>query len=1076
MKKYLIAIIGMGFSLLSFGQSQKVKDDPNARVDFEISRLVNPKTGRIPQNIRAKELVFAKGIQHKTRAMTLDGSTVWDRRGPFNVGGRTRALAVDSRDENIILAGGVSGGMWRSTDMGATWTKVLAVSEIQSVTCIAQDPTSPDTWYYGTGERSGNSASGTGAFFLGDGIYKSLDNGVTWNVLPSTVDGNPESITTDGFEIVNEIVVDPTSGDIYAATFYGIFRSTDGGGSFNEVLDNPNRDWSDVVVTSTGILYASLEGDGVHRSTDGTSWSDITDVTFASNLADGDRIELAIAPSAEDTLYVIAEEGTSHSLWMYDHNEGGTATWTDRTANIPLGGVFGDPVGDFDSQGGYDLLVKVKPDDPDFVIIGGTNLYRSTDGFASSIGTSDWVGGYSPVNNISSYTNQHPDQHSFVFLSGNKALSGNDGGVQITNDITDDIANGSGETVDWTALNNGYFTSQVYAISVGPGDQIISGFQDNGNWLTNSTVESTNWGDELVNFFGGDGTYSAINSDGTVRYISTQNARTFRLTYSDADDLTFNSFQQIDPSSGYTGIFVTPFYLDPANDDIFYLAGDFDFLVNTQASTATRSVGWESITLPGNTGFVSEIGTTMDNIVYVGTSSSELYKIENPAAASPIISNVSSGLFPSNANISSIGVNQSNSDELLAVFSNYGVQSIFYSTDGGSNWTNVSGNLEENADGSGSGPSVRAARIVGNGFEYLVGTSTGLYSTRILDGTNTVWVQEGASNIGNVVINHIVTRTDGLVAVGTHGNGIYSTNILPGTDLSVSNIGPDTQVFDDVSDVTATVTNNGGSEITTFDITLMVDQVEVVTETVNTTIAPQGEYIHTFSQQVDFTGVGSYEIEVSISLVGDDDVSNNSVTVSILSQAIPTNINLSSSSIEEDQEIGTAVGTFSTEDLDDVDHSYALVTGEGSDDNPSFSIVGDELRSSEIFDFEDKASFTIRVETSDDDGYTFVRAFSIEILDVEEPLSTEELDELGIVVYPNPFGSNVHLEMINDYVGDIQIKVSDVSGKSVLLSENYFKNNKQTKSMLNLEKLPTGIYLLNIKMGDEVYSGRLIKE
>ncbi len=1075
-KNYLLIVIGVTFSFVAFCQNHKVKDDPNSRIEFEVQKLINPKTGVIPQNIRAKELVFAKQLESNSRISTLDAATVWNRRGPYNVGGRTRALAVDNRDENIILAGGVSGGMWRSTDQGSTWTKVLAVSEIQSVTCIAQDPTTPDTWYYGTGERSGNSASGSGAFFLGDGIYKSIDNGITWNVLAATVDGNPESITADGFEIVNEIVVDPTSGDVYAATFYGIFQSTNGGTSFVEVLDNPHRDWSDVVVTSDGTLYAALEGDGVYQSTDGTTWNDITDTSFKNNLADGDRIELGLAPSAEDTLYVIAENGSAHSLWMYDDNDGGTATWSDRSANIPSGDPFGDPVGDFTSQGGYDLLVKVKPDDPDFVVIGGTNLYRSTDGFATSIGTTDWIGGYSTANNISSYTNQHPDQHAFIFLSGNKALSGNDGGVQITDDVTDTTPNGFGETVDWTALNNGYFTSQVYAISVGPGDQIISGFQDNGNWLVNSTVESTNWDDELVNFFGGDGTYNAISSDGTVRYISTQNARTFRLTYSDENDLTFNSFQQIDPSSGYEGVFVTPFYLDPANDDIFYLAGDFNFMVNTQASTATQTTGWKTITLPGNFGYVTEIGVTMEDIVYVGTNDSELYKIENPAATTPTITDVSSNLFPTGSYISSIGVNQFDADELIVVFSNYGVKSIFHSSDGGSTWEDISGNLEENTDGSGSGPSVRAVRILGNGFEYLVGTSTGLYSTRILDGTNTVWVTEGASNVGNVVINHIATRTDGLVAVGTHGNGIYSTTVSPDVDVSVSGIELTTQVFDAPTDVVTTLINNGKTTITTFDITLTINQEEVISETVNATISSFAEYSHTFSQQVDFTDVGAYDVEVSVTLAGDENIANDSKSVSIQSQSEPSDITLSSASIDEDQDIGTVVGTFSTVDLDDAEHDYSLVTGDGDDDNANFSIVNDELLSNLIFDFEDKASFTIRVETLDDDGYTFVKAFSIEILDVQEPLSTEELDKLGIVVYPNPFGSNVHLEMINDYIGDIQITVSDVSGKSILLSKDYQKSVRQTKSMLNLEKLQSGIYLLNIKMGQEVFSGRLIKE
>ncbi|MEQ6167583.1 T9SS type A sorting domain-containing protein [Ekhidna sp. MALMAid0563] len=1062
---------------MALGQDQRVKDDPNARVEYEMHRLIDPKTGKIPANIRAKELAFAKAMLTNGRISTLDGSTVWDRRGPYNVGGRTRALAVDSRDEDVILAGGVSGGMWRSTDGGDTWLKVLDESEIQSVTCIAQDPTTPDIWYYGTGELSGNSASGTGAFYLGDGIFKSTDNGETWSVLPNTVNGDPQFINLDEFEIVNEIVVHPSNGDVYAATYYGIFRSTNGGTDFSEVLDNPNRGWSDITVTSDGIFYASLEGDGVHRSEDGTSWTDITDATFASNLADGDRIELGLAPSAEDTLYIIAENGSSHSLWMYDDNDGGAASWTDRSTNIPIGDPFGGDVGDFTSQGGYDLLIKVKPDDPDFVVIGGTNLYRSTDGFATSINVSDWIGGYSTLNNISTYTNHHPDQHSFVFLSGIKALSGNDGGVQITNDITDITSNGSGETVDWIPLNNGYFTSQVYAVSVGPGNQIISGFQDNGNWLTNSTIETEEWGDHLVNFFGGDGTYNAISSDGTVRYISTQNARTFRVTYSTADDLVFESFQQIDPSSGYSGIFVTPFYLDPIDDDVFYLGGDFNLMVNTQASTATRTTGWKSIDLPGNSGFVSEIGVTTDDMVYVGTDVGELYKIEGPAESTPVVNDITSGLFPSGANISSIGVNQFNSDELMVVFSNYGVQSIFYTNDGGDTWSNISGDLEENEDGSGSGPSVRAARILGNGFEYLVGTSTGLYSTRTLDGTNTVWVQEGASNIGNVVVNHIATRTDGLVVVGTHGNGIYSSVVLPDNDLGVSSIdSPVSQIFEGQSDVLATVVNNGSSTINSFDITLEVDGVEISTEPVSTTLATGEQYIHTFDVQVDFTTIGSYDIVVSVDLVDDENIVNDSKLLSIESQANPTDISLSNASIDEEQPEGTTIGVFTTEDLDDEEHNYSLVEGDGSDDNSSFSILENELLSGIEFDFESKASFTIRVQTEDEDGYTLVRSFSINVNDIEEPLSVDDLNKLGIVVYPNPFGSKVYLEMINDYIGIVSITVSDIDGKSIVLTEEYSKQKRQTKSMLNLETLSTGIYILNISMGEKIYSGRLIKE
>lgn len=102
--------------------------------------------------------------------------------------------------------------------------------------------------------------------------------------------------------------------------------------------------------------------------------------------------------------------------------------------------------------------------------------------------------------------------------------------------------------------------------------------------------------------------------------------------------------------------------------------------------------------------------------------------------------------------------------------------SLFYSTNGGTNWSAVSGNLEQNPDGSGNGPSVRWGSILplGSSKVYFVGTSTGVYSTTTLSGSSTVWVQEGSSNIGSVVVPMIVTRPlDGLVIVATHANGVF---------------------------------------------------------------------------------------------------------------------------------------------------------------------------------------------------------------------------------------------------------------------------------------------------------------
>ena len=131
-------------------------EDPRARYMYEFERLRNPYTGKIPENIRQKELAFSATLP-VAEARTFAGTARnargqvenWNRRGPFNVGGRTRALAIDVNNENIILAGGVSGGVWRSTDGGTSWTKTTDPNLLQSVTTVDQDKRTGKTniWY-----------------------------------------------------------------------------------------------------------------------------------------------------------------------------------------------------------------------------------------------------------------------------------------------------------------------------------------------------------------------------------------------------------------------------------------------------------------------------------------------------------------------------------------------------------------------------------------------------------------------------------------------------------------------------------------------------------------------------------------------------------------------------------------------------------------------------------------------------------------------------------------------------------------------------------------------------------------
>ncbi len=770
-----------------------LEDDPFARIEYERKMLADPVTGKIPDNIRAKELIFTSNLP-TVESVSLNKGNVaaWTLRGPINRGGRTRALGIDVRTQtapNItIIAGGVSGGIYKSTDNGVTWVTKLSPSVIHSISCIAQDTRSgfENSWYVGTGESRGNSASGGGgAFFMGDGVYKSTDNGGTWTLLPSTSGGNPQ-VYTSAFQFVNNITVNNNTGSVFAAASNVIMRSQNAGTSWSTVRSTlASNTMSEVQITSTGVIYAGIPSGfsdaGISTSAnDGVSWTTITPGGFP--VAYG-RIVMAIAPSNENIVYVWVFTGagaTGTQLWKYDAS---STTWTNLTVNLP---ATVPPVGGINVQGSYNMILKVKPDDANFVVIGATNLYRTTDGFSTQVTSAGWMGGYATVNNVSQYNNHHPDQHSLVFLNSpnsNILYSGHDGGVGKTNNVTQ-------ASVVWSDLSIGYVTSQFYSLAIDPvtaNDNVIAGgLQDNGNYTTFSNNFNTNWVDWN---HGGDGAFTEVRKTSSTTYtiyLEAQNGWLWRQQYNTSGTLTSDNL--IQPTLGSPYAFINPFVLDLNNADVMYFAAGVGVIRSTNVSSTTPT--WQSLSnaTTGNTVTALSISKTTANRLYVGTDSGEILKLDGANAGNPTAVNISTGL--PTAYVNCIYVDPANENNIIAVFSNYSVISLWSSTNGGTSWADISGNLEQNANGTGNGPSCRwVTSVFANAtMTYFVATSTGLYSTSNLNGTATVWAQEGSNTIGNVVCTMVKGRdSDEFVAVATHGAGIYSasnvTSVEDGSSL-----------------------------------------------------------------------------------------------------------------------------------------------------------------------------------------------------------------------------------------------------------------------------------------------------
>tara|TARA_B100000795_G_scaffold229428_1_gene186518 strand:+ start:6 stop:1019 length:1014 start_codon:yes stop_codon:yes gene_type:complete len=243
-------------------------------------------------------------------------------------------------------------------------------------------------------------------------------------------------------------------------------------------------------------------------------------------------------------------------------------------------------------------------------------------------------------------------------------------------------------------------------------------------------------------------------------------------------------------------MFINPMVMD-GNDDIIYIAAKNKLWRNNDIANIPynnshykNDLGWEMLsdTFMNYNLQISVIEPSISppNVVYLGTQNKYIYRIDNANIGDPAVVQLPNIPISSNAYCSGIAVNPINADELLVVYSNYSIYSLFHSNDGGQSWEKVAGNLEQNPSGSGNGPSCRTAKIIPleNDTLYLVGTSVGLFGTSNLDGQNTIWKQVAVREIGAVVIETLTYRAiDGLLVVGTHGNGIFQTNLTSANDL-----------------------------------------------------------------------------------------------------------------------------------------------------------------------------------------------------------------------------------------------------------------------------------------------------
>lgn len=351
---------------------------------FELHRRIRTKPGEnlpgYPHNYRLVEYNKLKNRPRTFAART--GEIQFVERGPYNVPGRTRAVAIDPRDtsSSTWFAGSVNGGIWKTTDKGQTWTLITTDLPNISISDLKFAPSDPNILYAGTGEGG---PAGAHTLFQGNGLIKSVDGGETWHVLESTAN-NPE------FQIVNKIDIHPTDPDIVicansnSSSFNsefnsGIYMTTDGGLTWEKKY-SPSR-WAQQVLfnpQNPDIILATINGTGIVRSTDGgETWNLASGMVLNGEVLE--RIEMDISKTDPNYVYAgVAASATSDQANdpvinsdLYMSTDGG-ANWSLL--------VSGDKTGNYDflgGQGWFDNVVKVHPWNPEIVYMGGVNLFKA---------------------------------------------------------------------------------------------------------------------------------------------------------------------------------------------------------------------------------------------------------------------------------------------------------------------------------------------------------------------------------------------------------------------------------------------------------------------------------------------------------------------------------------------------------------------------------------------------------------------------------------------------------------------------------------------------------------------------
>ncbi len=639
--------------------------------------------------------------------------------------GRVNVIRFHPANFNELWAGAASGGVWKSTDGGSTWS-VFPYTNFLSlgVSDIAIAKTNPNIVYVATGDAVG-SLSVTSPYYS-IGLLKTTNGGAAWETTGLSYDFE------SGNQITRILVHPQNENIVLAATAKGIYRTTDGGKFWDQV--SPGGYFKDMEFHpgDPNYVYASTfsytGGTAIYRSSDnGRNWE------LMKQFSDVIRIALAVTRKNSNYVYALCSIINTKSFHSVQISTDMGKTWqkvTDNSTPNLLGRYKGTGGDAQTGQGWYDLCLAVHPNNTNTIHTGGINIWKSGNFGYSWDMNAHWIGYYGKP-----YV--HADIHDMEYQNNStKLFAAHDGGIDYT-------TNGGSS---WHFISDGMSITQFYSVDISQSgdDYIIAGSQDNGT----SRYQNGKW----THVGAGDGMMCAIDPSNPRYCYSSNPYGSFYLSTNFGKDFDgpIISVYQVQENSAW----VTPIAIDPNDGRTIYVG-----FQNIYKST-NRGDSWKKTTNLNGTAFrYIKVAPSDSKTIYACTLS-DLYVTYDGGDTWKKIQTAAAG-------ISSIEVDPNNNKRVWITYSGFDPNHKVVRYDD-ENPVNLSGNM----------PNIPVNTIVyqkNSPDRLYIGTDVGVYYSDYGSG----WWESYGAALPNVIVSElkIQENSEKLIA-GTYGRGVWEIPLL----------------------------------------------------------------------------------------------------------------------------------------------------------------------------------------------------------------------------------------------------------------------------------------------------------